>query len=166
MKNPASSNQNTEYIHRNTDEDGIANCFTNGDQKTSKRIINISFTVFKWLEVTVTGKQLRWSFGIWSLWRSFSHVRLRGDSRVDLKPTEEVYIYIYISHFSLSPITFMIPQEELESLAREMDSCLAFTAFFFFMWCKKVDFEININCPTSHFLFCFLVFFYISKFWN
>lgn len=103
MKNPASSNQNTEYIHRNTDEDGIANCFTNGDQKTSKRIINISFTVFKWLEVTVTGKQLRCSFGIWSLWRSFSHVRLRGDSRVDLKPTEEVYIYlILVCHLSPS----------------------------------------------------------------
>lgn len=158
MKNPASSNQNTEYIHRNTDEDGIANCFTNGDQKTSKRI-NISFTVFKWLEATVTGKQLRWSFGIWSLWRSFSHVQLRGDSRVDLKPTEEVYIYlILVCH----------PQEELESLAREMDSCLAFTsaftAFFFFMWCKKVDFEININGPTSHFLFCFLVFFIFQSF--
>lgn len=71
---------------------------------------------------------------------------------------------LYISHFSLSPITFMIPQEELESLAREMDSCLAFTAFFFFMWCKKVDLEININCPTSHFLFCFLVFFIFQSF--
>lgn len=75
---------------------------------------------------------------------------------------------LYISHFSLSPITFRIPQEELESLAREMDSCLAFTsaftAFFFFMWCKKVDFEININCPTSHFLFCFLVFFIFQSF--
>lgn len=66
---------------------------------------------------------------------------------------------LYISHFSLSPITFRIPQEELEGLAREMDSCLAFTSafttFFFFMWCKKVDLEININCPTSHF-FCFV----------
>lgn len=89
MKNPASTNQNTEYIHRKTDEDGIENCFTNGDQKTSKRIINVSFTAI------VTGKQLRWSFGIWSLWRFFSHVRLRGGSRVDLKPTEEV---IYTSH--------------------------------------------------------------------
>lgn len=99
MKNPASSNQNTEYIHRKTDEDGIANCFTNGDQKTSKRIINISFAFFKWLEATVTGKQLRGSFGIRSLRRSLSHVRLRGDSRVDLKPTEEV---IYISFQSVT----------------------------------------------------------------
>lgn len=101
MKNPASSNQNTEYIHRKTDDCELFHEWR--PKKTSKRIINISFTFFKWLEATVTGKQLRWSFGIWSLWRSFSHIRLRGDSRVDLKPTEEVYInLILVCHLSPS----------------------------------------------------------------
>lgn len=63
---------------------------------------------------------------------------------------------LYISHFSLSPITFRIPQEELESLAREMDSCLAFTLQLFSFSCDVKRWILKLTLTVQHLIFCFV----------
>lgn len=75
----------------------IANCFTNGDQKTSKRIINISFTFFKWLEAA---EVVFWHLVPLEVFQPRSTAwRFQSGPQAHRRG-------LYISHFSLSPITF------------------------------------------------------------